>query len=80
MKYTRLEDGKEYLIVGNCKYKNKTYIYLTNMHDKDDFCIRKLEDEYLIDLEDEDEFKKALLLFTRKYQDAFEYKENVTIV
>ena len=63
-----LEDGIEYLITD----KIDNYIYLNNINDIEDFCIRKEiiknEEEYIIGIDSEEEFYKALELFQKKYQ------------
>lgn len=64
---TILEDGIEYVeldIINN-------YIFLSEIENPQNFCIRKLETEnnieYIVGLKDEEEFKKALELFNNKY-------------
>ena len=60
----KLEDGIEYAIVQKIEKNNNTYLYLTNIDDEKDFCIRKLiiqnGEEVLIGLDDDEEFDKAL--------------------
>ena len=50
-----------------------TYVYLANIDDEEDFCIRKVDNsknsELLVGLDSNNEFDKALLLFTKKHQD-----------
>ena len=62
-----LEDGQSYGIID----KIKKYVYLTNVKDNTDFCIRKLiiddNHEYLIGLDNEKEFSEALMLFTHNH-------------
>lgn len=64
-----LENNKEYLILNEIKNGSDKYIYLVNAEDPKDFCIRKSlvnsEKEVLIGLKDEEEFRKALLLFNK---------------
>lgn len=64
-----LENNKEYLILNEIKNGSDKYIYLVNTEDSKDFCIRKSlvnsEKEVLIGLKDEEEFRKALLLFNK---------------
>ena len=63
-----LEDGIEYIITDTIK----DYVYLNNINDLEDFCIRKKIKEndefYLIGLENDEEFYNALKLFEQKYQ------------
>lgn len=63
-----LEDGLEYIITD----KIENYLYLNNIKNHEDFCIRKEiienNEEYIVGLENEEELKKALNLFEKKYQ------------
>ena len=63
-----LEDGLEYIVTD----KIDNYLYLNNINDYKDFCVRKeiIEDneEYIIGLDNEEELEKALKLFEKKYQ------------
>lgn len=66
----KLEDGISYVILEELNYQDTTYVYLTNISDERDFCIRKVKHEndqdLLVGLDDEEEFKLALRLFTIK--------------
>lgn len=66
----KLEDGLDYAIIEEIKNDNVTYIYLTNILDENDFCIRKIQnisgEEYLVGLDNEQEYKNALKLFIKK--------------
>ena len=59
-----LEDGIEYAVIEKLEKDGNTYLYLTNVNDEKDFCIRKLViqngEETLIGLDDDNEFDKAL--------------------
>jgi hypothetical protein len=63
-----LEDDIEYIITDTIK----DYVYLNNINDLEDFCIRKKIKEndefYLIGLENDKEFYNALKLFEQKYK------------
>lgn len=63
-----LEDGIEYLITD----KIDNYIYLNNINDIEDFCIKKIiikdNEEYIVGLDTDEEFFKALAIFQKKYQ------------
>lgn len=67
----KLEDEKEYAVVDEIEDNSNTYVYLTNIEDPEDFCIRKkvLEnaEEFLVGLENDNEFEQALLYFTKKH-------------
>ncbi len=57
---------KEYYILNEVKRNGITYIYLSNVLDKDDTLIRKSsDDENFIPLESEEEFELACLLLFR---------------
>lgn len=65
------EDGKIYLVIDKIENGNVSYVYLANEEDENDFFIRKEiieEDEtrYLVSLDNEEEFDKALQLFQEK--------------
>jgi hypothetical protein len=73
IKSIKLEDGIEYMVLDEIDLDNNTYVYLTNVDDEEDFCIRKVDntknDSMLVGLDTDNEFDKALLLFSKKYQD-----------
>lgn len=63
-----LENDKDYIVVD----KISDYVYLVNETEPDDFCIRKIEiegdEEYFVGLDNEIEFDKALLEFSKKHK------------
>lgn len=61
----KLEDGLTYYINKEIKKDNVIYVYLTNVKDVTDFCIRKTNEskEMLNPLDNEEEFDMALDLF-----------------
>ena len=65
-----LEDNKEYLVIDKISEKDYFYVYLTENIENGKLVIRKeiMEDGkcFLVGLEDETEFKKALLLYLDK--------------
>lgn len=67
----KLEDGLIYVIVETIEIDNNKYVYLTNIEDEKDFCIRKIiienNEEILIGLDSEEEFNKALSYLQEKY-------------
>ena len=73
IKSIKLEDGIEYMVLDEIDLDNNTYVYLTNVDDEEDFCIRKVDntknESMLVGLDTDNEFDKALLLFSKKYQD-----------
>lgn len=68
-----LEDGLIYAVVDEIKINNITYVYLSNINNSEDFCIRKIiienNKEYLQGLNNKEEFEKALLTFSQKYKE-----------
>ena len=68
-----LEDGIEYAVIDEINYDNKKFIYLTNVNDHEDFCIRKIitenNEQFIIGLDDEQEFDLALMLFAKNHKD-----------
>ena len=67
-----LEDNLEYEIVEKIKYNNIEYIFLTNVNNCKDFCIRKLIGDSLYGLEDENEYNFAMKLIREKHSEILE--------
>lgn len=65
-----LENGLEYLIIDEILDNNNNYVYLTNVNDEEDFCIRKYiienDNEIYVGLDNDDEFDQALQLYAKK--------------
>lgn len=65
-----LENKKEYHIIDKIKLDKKAFVYLSNLNDPEDFCVRKEIEEkektYLVGLDNEEEAIEALKLFTEK--------------
>lgn len=66
-----LENGLEYLIIDEIlDNNNNNYVYLTNVNDEEDFCIRKYiienDNEIYVGLDNDDEFDQALQLYAKK--------------
>lgn len=69
----KLEENNEtYAIIDEIVDDDITYVYLTNIKDKNDIRIRRVikenGKEYLEELDNNTEFDKALLLFTAKHK------------
>lgn len=64
-------DGVEYTVIDRLEYDDNSYVLLSNFNDPTDFCIKKviIEDgeEYIKELENEEEFKNILTLIGEKY-------------
>lgn len=65
-----LDDGIEYLIVDTEIIDNTEYTLFANIDDDEDICFRKTSiidgERYFVGLDDEKEFEKVLLIFTKK--------------
>lgn len=68
-----LENEKEYYVIDKIKLNDKAFVYLSNVHDPEDFCVRKeiLENEktYLVGLDNKEEADVALKLFTENHKE-----------
>ena len=67
----KLDDNIEYTEIAKIEYNNNTYIFLSDLENPENFCIRKLikenNEEYIIGLDSKEEFDNVLNLFTQKY-------------
>ncbi len=52
-------DDREYYVLQEVKKENKTFLFLSSTMDEDDTLIRKVENNQLVPLEDEQEFEVA---------------------
>lgn len=68
-----LENNIEYTEIDKIEYNNNTYIFLSDLENPENFCIRKLitenNEEYIIGIDTEEEFNNVLNLFQQKYLD-----------
>ena len=66
-----LENNIEYTEVAKLEHNGNTYVFLSNLDDSSDFCIRKLVNEndkdYIIGLDNKEEFDTVLNLFAKDY-------------
>lgn len=60
-----LEDNRECIILDEFTLDNNKYVILVNTLNKDDFIFRKINNNKLIGLTNEDEFKKVFLYFSK---------------
>lgn len=73
----KLEDNNDYIVIDKINLENKAYIYLTNINDVSDFCVRKeimkLDDmkveKHFLEGLTEEEFDEAMKLFCDKHKD-----------
>ena len=68
VEYVTLEDGNDYFVVDIIDH----YVYLKKEEDDNTFEVRGVvkEDngeEFFVELDNQEEYEKALLLFTKKY-------------
>lgn len=65
-----LDDGIEYIIYDTEIINDIEYTLFVNINDDTDICFRKIsiinDEKYFIGLDDEKEFEKVLLTFTKK--------------
>jgi hypothetical protein len=68
-----LEDGIDYMVLDEIKSSGVTYVYLANVDDEKDICVRKVTKvkgkEIINGLDSKTELEKALLLFAKNHQD-----------
>ena len=64
-----LEDKKEYGIIDELIIDNITYLYLCDVEKPENFCVRKVKDDKVIGLDNNEEFDKALAEFTKKWSE-----------
>lgn len=66
-----LENGIEYTEIYRINCDGNTYVFLSNLDNPEDFCIRKLvvnnQKEQIIGLDNRNEFDRVLALFTESY-------------
>lgn len=66
-----LENGIEYTEIFRLDNEGNTYIVLSNLDNPEDFCIRKLiikdGEDYIVGLENEEEFNKVFKIFGEKF-------------
>jgi len=66
-----LENNKEYAEIDTLTNNNNTYIFLSEINNPENICIRKIKikdnEEYIVGLDTEEEFNTILKLFTEKY-------------
>lgn len=62
----KLEDGNDYIVID----KIDNYVFLSNIKDSNDFCIRKEieenEEKYLVGLDSNEEYEKVIKLLLEK--------------
>lgn len=67
-----LDDGLDYIVTDEFEIDGVKYIYLSNENDIASFCIRKMNtingNEYLVGLNDRNEFNMALEKFLERHQ------------
>lgn len=63
-------DGNDFIVVDEILINNVKYVYLANEKESSDLRIKKIniinDEEYLVNLKDHEEFKKALEEFNKK--------------
>lgn len=68
-----LEDGIQYAIIEEEIINNTKYVFLSNIDDSEDFCIRKVinenNEDFLVGLDDDSEFDLALMHFAKNHRE-----------
>lgn len=62
-------ENKKYMVLNEITENGETYLYLTNIKNPKDFIIQKVDKndkDYLVNLDNDEEFKKALELFRKR--------------
>ncbi len=59
----------EYIIIDEIEKDGNKYVFLSKEDDEKDLAIRKVQGDYLVGLDDEEEFDKAMILFADKHKD-----------
>lgn len=71
-----LEDGIVYAVIEEIESKDTRYVFLSNIDDNEDFCIRKVikedNEEILVGLDNDEEFDLALMLFSKNHKEELE--------
>lgn len=66
LEYIVLENNIEYAVVEKIKKSDYYYMYLFNSKNVKDFCIRKLKNNKLYGLSNNEEFDEAILMLRKK--------------
>ena len=64
-------ENKKYMVLNEIEDNGVTYIYLTNIKNPKDFLIQKTDKDdpdYLVNLDNEEEFNKAFDLFNKSIE------------
>lgn len=66
-----LSNGIEYTEVYRLNVDNKTYVFLSNMDNPEDFCIKKIikknNEELIYAIDSVEEFDKVMSIFAKEY-------------
>lgn len=69
---TTVIDNKKYIEIDKINIKESNYVFLVNVQDEEDFCIRKLTvkdgEIYYEGLKDDKEFENVLAYFVKKHE------------
>ena len=67
----KLGDNIEYTEIDRVNYNHNTYLILSDLDNPNDFCVKKLINEnnyeYIIELNNKEEFNNVLKIFIDKY-------------
>jgi len=65
IEYIIIEDGRECIVLKEFEHKGKNYVVLVNSMNRNDYILRKIENNKLIGLKDEQEFQEAFKTFLK---------------
>jgi len=65
IEYITIEDGRECIVLKEFEHKGKNYVVLVNSMNRNDYILRKIENNKLIGLKDEQEFQEAFKTFLK---------------
>jgi len=65
IEYITIEDGRECIVLKEFEHKGKDYVVLVNSMNRNDYILRKIENNKLIGLKDEQEFQEAFKTFLK---------------
>lgn len=58
--FIKIEDGRDCILLDEFTFDNNKYVVLVNSLNKDDFIVKKISNNDLIGLDNEEELKKVL--------------------
>jgi len=66
IEYVTIEDGRECIVLKEFLHQGNMYVVLVNSMNRNDYIVRKIVNNKLIGLENEDEFKEVFSSFVKE--------------